>query len=105
MVEDVEPFELMKLRLLNAGHQAVGYFGHLSGHRFVYEVCSDPVFTDFLGGYMDQEATPTLAPVPGVDLEDYKDQLLQRLASAAVKDTLPRLCATARTGSPRSWSR
>ena len=31
VVEDVEPYELMKLRLLNAGHQALGYFGYLAG--------------------------------------------------------------------------
>ena len=29
VVEDVEPYELMKLRLLNASHQALTYFGYL----------------------------------------------------------------------------
>ena len=31
VVPDVLPYELMKLRLLNAGHQALGYFGYLAG--------------------------------------------------------------------------
>ena len=55
----------MKLRLLNASHQAMCYLGYLSGYRYAHEVCSDPLFTDFLLGYMDREATPTLEPVPG----------------------------------------
>ena len=65
---DVEPYELMKLRLLNASHQALCYLGFLSGYRYAHEVCQDPLFSDFLLAYMDREATPTLQDVPGVDL-------------------------------------
>lgn len=93
MVKDVEPYELMKLRLLNASHQALGYLGHLAGYRYTHEVCQDPLFTKFLLGYMDHEATPTLAPVPGVDLEQYKHQLIERFANPAIRDTLARVCA------------
>ena len=46
---DVEPYELMKLRLLNASHQALGYAGYLAGYRYVHEASHDPVFVDFLG--------------------------------------------------------
>ena len=93
MVDDVEPYELMKLRLLNASHQALCYLGHLAGYRYAHEVCQDPLFTQFLLGYMDHEATPTLAPVPGVDLERYKRQLIERFANPEIRDTLARLCA------------
>jgi len=93
MVHDVEPYELMKLRLLNASHQALCYLGYLAGYRYAHEVCQDPLFTKFLLGYMDQEATPTLAPVPGVDLEAYKHQLIERFANPEIRDTLARLCA------------
>ena len=93
VVEDVEPYELMKLRLLNASHQALCYLGYLSGYRYVHEVCQDPLFVDFLLGYMDQEARPTLPPVPGVDLDDYTRTLVARFANPEVRDTLARLCA------------
>src|SRR3954454_16470829 len=93
LVPDVEPYELMKLRLLNASHQALCYLGYLSGYRYAHEVCSDPLFTGFLLGYMDDEATPTLAPVPGVDLASYKHQLIERFANPEIRDTLARLCA------------
>lgn len=93
VVEDVEPYELMKLRLLNASHQALGYLGYLSGYRYVHEVAGDPLFERFLLGYMEAEGTPTLAPVPGVDLRDYRHQLIERFANAQIADTLARICA------------
>ena len=93
VVPDVVPYELMKLRLLNASHQALCYLGYLCGYRLVHEVCTDPLFTEFLLGYMDEEATPTLTAPPGVDLERYKHQLIERFASPAVRDTVARLCA------------
>ena len=93
LVEDVEPYELMKLRLLNASHQAMAYLGYLSGYRYAHEVCQDQLFVRFLLEYMDKEATPTLSPVPGVDLDDYKHTLIDRFANPEVRDTLARLCA------------
>lgn len=103
LVDDVEPYELMKLRLLNAGHQALAYVGYLSGYRFVHEAISDPGIRRFVRDYLDFEATPTLKPVPGVDLEAYKDELLERFANAAIGDTLARLCADASNRIPR-WN-
>ncbi|QOR38206.1 mannitol dehydrogenase family protein [Billgrantia diversa] len=93
VVEDVEPYELMKLRLLNASHQALCYFGTLAGYRYAHEVCRDPLFVDFLLGYMRREGSPTLSPVPGVDLEQYRLTLIERFANPEIKDTLARLCA------------
>ena len=93
MVDDVKPYELMKLRLLNASHQALCYFGHLCGYRLVHEAAQDPLFRRFLLGYMDEEATPTLAPVTGVDLRRYKHTLLERFSNPEIRDTIARLCA------------
>jgi len=93
VVDDVEPYELMKLRLLNAGHQALGYPAYLAGYRLVHEAAQDPLFAAFVRGYMDEEATPTLAAVPGVDLDEYKRTLIERFSNPEVRDTIARLCA------------
>ena len=93
LVDDVVPYELMKLRLLNASHQALCYLGYLSGYRYAHEVCQDPLFVDFLLGYMEREGSPTLPDVPGVDLDAYRHQLIERFANSEVRDTLARLCA------------
>jgi mannitol 2-dehydrogenase len=95
IVPDVEPYELMKLRLLNASHQALCYPGHLTGYRFVHEVTTDPLFARFLLDYMTAEAIPTLRPVPGVDLHQYANQLIERFSNSEVGDTVARLCANA----------
>ena len=93
LVPDVGPYELMKLRLLNAGHQAIAYFGYLLGHRYVHDAATDPRLVAYLRAYMDREATPTLLPVPGVDLDAYKEQLIERFSNPEVRDTVARLCA------------
>ncbi|MDK1360792.1 mannitol dehydrogenase family protein [Arthrobacter sp. zg-Y1219] len=93
VVDDVEPYELMKLRLLNASHQGLCYFGYLAGYRYAHEVCQDPLFARFLLDYMDKEATPTLKPLPDVNLAGYKHKLIERFSNQYVRDTLARLCA------------
>jgi len=93
VVSDVEPYELMKLRLLNGSHQAMAYFAYLCGYRLVHEAAQDPEFRAFLLGYMNEEATPTLPPVPGVDLAEYRHTLIERFSNPQVRDTIARLCA------------
>jgi mannitol 2-dehydrogenase len=91
LVPDVAPYELMKLRLLNAGHQAIAYFGYLLGYRFAHEAIADPAVANLVRHYMKDEAEPTLAPVPGIDLGDYQRSLLARFSNPYVPDTLLRL--------------
>ncbi len=93
LVDDVAPYELMKLRLLNAGHQCLAYFAALCGFEFVHEAARDPLFADFLLGYFESEAIPTLPPVPGIDLHDYSRTLIERFSNPGVRDTVARLCA------------
>ena len=93
LVGDVEPYELMKLRLLNGSHQAMAYFAYLAGYRLVHQAAQDPLIRSFLLGYMDCEATPTLPPVPGVDLQEYQRTLIERFSNPQVGDTIARLCA------------
>jgi mannitol 2-dehydrogenase len=92
VVDDVEPYELMKLRLLNASHQALCYPGYLVGYRYAHEVTSDPLFARFLVDYMTGEAIPTLRAVPGIDLHAYVEELIERFSNPEVADTLARLC-------------
>jgi mannitol 2-dehydrogenase len=93
IVSSVAPYELMKLRLLNGSHQALCYFARLCDYTYVHEAAQDPLFREFLRGYMDDEATPTLDPVPGVDLDDYKRTLIERFSNPEIRDTIARLCA------------
>jgi mannitol 2-dehydrogenase len=53
LVDDVAPYELMKLRLLNAGHQVLAQPGRLAGFTYVHEASGDALFRAFLGCYLD----------------------------------------------------
>ncbi len=90
-VDDVAPYELTKKRLLNASHCALGYLGHLAGHATTADVMADPVLAAFVAGFLD-EVIPLLPQVPGLDLDEYRASLLERLANPAIADDLSRLC-------------
>ncbi len=89
---DVEPYELLKLRLLNAGHSLIAYLAALAGYELVDEVMADADFAVFLRRFLDEEAGPVLDSVPGVDVPAYKAQLLERFANPAIRDQVARLC-------------
>jgi fructuronate reductase/mannitol 2-dehydrogenase len=91
-VDDVRPYEVVKTRLLNAGHSALGYLGYLAGFRTTAEVMADPVFRTFLSRLMAEEIGPSLPEVPGIDLAAYQATLLERLANPQMADQLGRLC-------------
>lgn len=91
LVADVAPYEKMKLRLLNAGHQGLAYLGTLAGHHYVHDTMADPVFAPFLQAYWHREAIPTLDEVPGVDLDAYCDELVVRFGNPEIADTNARL--------------
>ena len=90
-VGDVAPYEFMKLRLLNASHLAMSGPGRLAGYTYIDETMANPLFRRYMAALMDRETEPTLAPVPGIDLADYKATLIRRFANTAIKDTVERV--------------
>ena len=92
MTPDVHPYEMMKIRLLNASHSAMAYLGYLAGYDYVYEVMADSQFRKYILDLMNEEVTPILEPVAGVDLEEYKQTLIERFTNPTIKDQTTRLC-------------
>ncbi len=84
LVKDVEPFELMKLRMLNGSHSTMAYLGYLGGYQYIAEVMGDAAYVKLIHGLMTEEAMPTL-DMPGTDLGAYRDQLLERFRNPALK--------------------
>jgi mannitol 2-dehydrogenase len=94
LVEDVVPYELMKLRLLNCGHQAIAYAGYLAGHRLVHDAMTDPDVERFVRAYW-AEALLTIGELEGIDVPAYVEVLVERFSNPAIRDTLARLAADA----------
>lgn len=100
IVTDVMPYELMKIRLLNASHMAMAYLGALAGRTFVHEVMEDPVFDTFVKAFMD-EVTPVVPLIPGTSIPDYKRTLIERFANPTINDRVVRLCSEGSAKMPK----
>ncbi len=82
-VDDVAPYERMKLRMLNGTHSLMAYLGVLGGHTFVREAIGDPAILAAARAHL-AAAAATLGPVPGVDPSTYAEALLARFANPAI---------------------
>jgi mannitol 2-dehydrogenase len=91
LVQDVTPYEKMKIRLLNGGHQVLCFIGMLLGYRYAPTAMNDADLRALVQRFMDREVTPLLPPVPGIDLEEYKRTLLDRFGNPAMNDQLGRI--------------
>jgi mannitol 2-dehydrogenase len=100
-VDDVAPYELMKLRILNAGHAAIAYPSALLGYEAVDEAMSDPDISGWLEKLTRTEILPVLPPSPGLDPEAYRRTCAERFANPAVGDKVARLCADGSNRQPK----
>ena len=92
LTTDVRPYETLKLRILNAGHSTPAYMAALVGHTYIHEIMADPPLARYLRRFHDEEATPSLPPVTGIDVAEYKRVVAERFANPEVRDQVARVC-------------
>ena len=85
LVDDVAPFEAMKIRMLNGTHSALAYLGYLAGHPTISDTVADDVLRTFVQSLWRREVIPTITPPDGVDLQAYAHDLLARYANPAIQ--------------------
>ncbi len=85
IVNNVEPFEKMKLRMLNGSHSTLAYLGYLKGHETVADAIADPQLETLIHEMMTNEIIPTLDMPDGTDLLAYRDSLIERFRNRALK--------------------
>ncbi|MBD2232890.1 mannitol dehydrogenase family protein [Phormidium tenue] len=102
MTDDVHPYEMMKIRLLNTSHLLLGYLGSLKGYTYAHEAMADDQIRQAIERLMD-EVTPTLRPVPGIDVSQYKQTLVERFSNPKIQDQLARLCLNSSAKLPK-WA-
>lgn len=88
---DVDLYEAMKGRMLNASHMLLAYPAILMGYRLVAEAMHDPLVVRLLREFMEDDVIPSLSAPGGVSLHKYKNQVLARFANPAVADQLLRV--------------
>jgi fructuronate reductase len=84
LVNDVAPYERMKLRMLNGTHSTMAYLGYLSGYEFIAQVIADADFARLVGNEMVEEIAPTLG-MPKAQTDAYAAQLVERYSNTAMK--------------------
>lgn len=84
MVESVAPYENMKLRMLNGAHSMIAYTGVVAGLETVFDAIADRSVQRLVRRHM-AAAAATLDPLPGVDFEQYAEQLISRFANPAIR--------------------
>ncbi|MGD1941549.1 MAG: mannitol dehydrogenase family protein [Leptolyngbyaceae cyanobacterium] len=100
MTDDVHPYEIMKLRLLNTSHLLIGYLGSLKGYTYIHEAMADNQVRHAVEQLME-EVTPTLRPVPGIDVSQYRQTLIARFSNPKIRDQLSRLCLNSSAKLPK----
>ena len=100
-VEDVAPYELMKIRILNGGHATLAYPAGLMGIHFVHEAMENELVRGFLRKVEHDEIIPCVPPVPDTDLDDYYALIERRFANPKIGDTVARLALDGSNRQPK----
>ena len=91
-VEDIEAYELMKIRMLNGSHAAISSVSALLNIDYVHEALEHKTVKTFLDNIMNKEVIPVLKNIIDVDLDKYYNTVLNRFANPYIKDTITRIC-------------
>lgn len=92
MTDHVDAYENMKLSLLNASHTLLSYPSFLAGYRKVDEALADDNIVAFIKDFMDKDISKYVPAPQGIDLDEYKQTLIERFANKSVSDQIARLC-------------
>lgn len=102
MVVDPQPYEDMKLRMLNGAHSLIAYGGQLLGHEFVRDAVADEAFRQLIERHM-RCAAITLPNKQGLDPSAYQAALLQRFANPAIDHATAQIARDCTEKLPQRW--
>ena len=83
--DDVHPYELLKLRLLNGTHSLIAYLGALDGRPTIPDATAQPFIADAARRILVDDYLPSITVPADVDLDDYIAQLFTRWSNSALK--------------------
>lgn len=90
--DDVAPYELRKLRMLNGAHSYIAYSGILAGYKYVHQAIADREIRKTAEAVMD-EAIRTLAPEIRSNAFAFKKSLWGRFANPSLCHRLLQIAA------------
>ena len=102
-VDDIEPFEHLKLRTLNGSHTYLTYLGRLKNYNTVDQAIADEeIRADIKDLYM-KEVFPTLKSIDKDFFINYKNQLIERFENPSLKHQLEQIAMDGSQKIPQRW--
>lgn len=87
----VHDFEVMKIRILNGGHQVISDAGEILGIETIAETMAHPKIHALYRKVEEQEIMPHVKPVPGFTPAEYVDLIERRFSNPSIVDTTRRV--------------
>jgi fructuronate reductase len=84
-VADVRPYELIKMRILNAAQSTLSHLGALCGLEYSYQAAADPSLAATTRRMLERETAPTLPDAPGMEVVSYIETAMRRIENAAIR--------------------
>ena len=84
-VEDVRPYEEMKLRMLNGSHSFLAYLGYLGGYPYISTTMTDAAYKQVAFDMMMKGQAPSLHMPEGTNIENYARLLIERFTNPSLK--------------------
>ncbi len=84
-VAEVKPYELIKMRVLNAAQSTLSHLGALVGHEYSFEAAADPVLATVTRGMLERETIWTLPVLPGMEVAPYIETTFARIGNRAIR--------------------
>ena len=89
--DNVHAYEMMKIRILNAGHQVLANAGELLAVPTIAECMAHPLLATFFRKVEVDEVLPYVDGVSGMTPTAYLSLIEQRFANSAIRDTTRRV--------------
>lgn len=88
---DIQAFENAKLRLLNLPHSSLAYMGSLLGLETVSDAIDHKDLATFVKDLVNLEVIPSIVAPDGLDLENYRDQIISRFHNPSIRHLLEQI--------------
>jgi tagaturonate reductase len=85
--DDISPYRIRKVRILNGAHTAMMPVAYLRGIRTVKETMDDPSMEKFVRDLLEEEIVPTL-PLPKQEVAEFANAVLDRFRNPFIKHLL-----------------
>ena len=102
-VSDVQPYEEMKLRMLNGSHSILAYLGYLAGYKTIDACMQDEQFVKVTRHYMNNEAAVTLEMPEPTDFASYAGKLIERFTNPGLKHRTWQIAMDGSQKVPQRW--